>query len=239
MRSRPRIAGTDLGLLGKTKPNKHRFSSARQTKQNKHMQGDAVSSLRAEPTAPGSPRSCGPARAKFPGPGWALRGLSPAGRVRSAGRGARGGPGGGGRGSGEREESARARPAGGAAGWQPIRRLRDRHPAPPPPPPPLPFFLVPGRARRAPDRAPGLARLRAVRPSLGVRVPGSSLPAPACPAAWPPPGSQSAATELLAPAASAPPLPLGPTEAPLPVFPAIAWHPGCPPRDLGPRCRLA
>lgn len=76
-------------FLGKQNPiNSAPLRLLKQNKTNTHMQGDAVSLLLAEQTAPGSPRSCGWARAKFPGPGLALRGLSPAGRARGAGRGA-------------------------------------------------------------------------------------------------------------------------------------------------------
>lgn len=210
------IGDTSWAFLGKqnrtTKSNKHHSSHAPQTKQNKQT------NTRRYCFAATSRTDCAWVAAILGRPDHTVR---PPGRssqvpARRCGdfhllgaRGARGGPGGGGRGSGAREESVRARPAGGAAGWQPIRRLRDRHPAPPPPPP-LPFFLVPGCARRARDRAPGLTPLRAVRPSLGVPVWGSVPPAPASRPPGRLPVSQTSATELLTPAASAPPLPLGP-----------------------------
>ncbi|KAL4694985.1 hypothetical protein H8957_002174, partial [Semnopithecus entellus] len=108
-------------------------------------------------------------------------------------RGLRGGGPGGGRGLGaRREEPARVRPAGGAARWRLIRRLRDRHPAPPPPPPPpppSPFLLRPrpcvpllwGGA--APSPASGRAPHRSP-PQAGA--PRSPLPPPPPP---PPPSS--------------------------------------------------
>ncbi|KAL4674030.1 hypothetical protein H8959_017964 [Pygathrix nigripes] len=108
-------------------------------------------------------------------------------------RGLRGGGPGGGRGLGaRREEPARVRPAGGAARWRLIRRLRDRHPAPPPPPPPpSPFLLRPrpcvpllwGGAAPSPvsGRAPHRSPPRAGEPRSPL-LPPPPPPPPSSPA---------------------------------------------------------